>query len=107
MSAFEMERLPTVKKDTPGKEGAQAEINALLVELGRAGKRVVRLKSGDPLVFGRAGLLTEAGQGVVFTEDGDDRPAIAGLPDNGGRDASDARRHPETLGLELLPVLLD
>jgi uroporphyrin-III C-methyltransferase/precorrin-2 dehydrogenase/sirohydrochlorin ferrochelatase len=43
----------------------QEEINALMIEHARAGRSVVRLKSGDPLLFGRAaeemGALDEAG----------------------------------------------
>jgi uroporphyrin-III C-methyltransferase len=38
----------------------QAEINALLVSLGAAGRKVVRLKGGDPMIFGRAGEELEA-----------------------------------------------
>lgn len=34
---------------------AQDEINALMLSLARQGKHVVRLKSGDPMIFGRAG----------------------------------------------------
>jgi len=38
----------------------QEEINFLMVTLAAAGRQVVRLKSGDPLIFGRAGEEIEA-----------------------------------------------
>ncbi|TMM48824.1 uroporphyrinogen-III C-methyltransferase [Qipengyuania marisflavi] len=45
----------------------QEDINALLVRHARAGRDVVRLKGGDPLVFGRGGEEAEAARAAGIT----------------------------------------
>lgn len=53
-------RLHNVGKRCGKKKIRQEEINFLMIALATAGLRVIRLKSGDPMMFGRAGEELEA-----------------------------------------------
>jgi uroporphyrin-III C-methyltransferase len=76
-----------VGKEPKRHRRSQAEINTILIEKARAGKSVVRLKGGDPFVFGRGGeecrALAEAGiryEVVPGVSSAIAVPAYAGIP---------------------------
>ena len=76
-----------VGKQGGGPQMPQEEIDRLLVEHGRSGRRVVRLKGGDPFVFGRGGE-----EALALREAGIDFEIVPGV--TGGSRRAGLRRDP-------------
>lgn len=53
------DRIPVGRRHDDARGWSQDETNALMLRLARAGRRVVRLKAGDPFIFGRGGEEVE------------------------------------------------
>ena len=87
-----LELAPRAQKFSVGKRCGkpairQETIHALLIRAAKRGKRVVRLKGGDPFVFGRGGeeALALAAAGIAFEvipgiSNSIAAPALAGIP---------------------------
>lgn len=120
---------PKAEKIPAGKRGGRASANQsdiceILIQLAKRGKRVVRLKGGDPFVFGRGGeeIRELSAAGVIFRvipgiTSGVAAPAMAGIPVtdravNGtlafltGHEASDESRMDWKALVEAFPVLV-
>jgi uroporphyrin-III C-methyltransferase len=79
--------LISMGKEPEGRQAVQQEVNSLMVECAAQGKTVVRLKGGDPFIFGRGGeecqMLAAAGipfEVIPGISSAIAVPAYAGIP---------------------------
>ena len=107
-----------VGKCAGGASCRQGEINALMVKLARSGQHVVRLKGGDPMIFGRAAEEIEACRKAQIPVDvspvsrrvrrsaaeckiPSDRPALRPTPPTSSPRTTRADAFPSTIGPRL------